>query len=72
MAFRMGAEDPVWRSMLAGGRDFAAPACRNSLGVTLDEKVPAIPPRQRIYIFTGRNQPDTLLDELIQKLERKR
>ncbi|MGJ5820376.1 DUF3142 domain-containing protein [Paludibaculum fermentans] len=72
MAFRMGAEDPAWRNMLAAGRDFAAPACRNSLGVTLDEKLPAIPPRQRIYIFTGWQQPDTRLDELTQKLEQKR
>lgn len=71
MAFRMGTEDPVWRNMLAAGRDFAAPVCRNSLGVTLDEKLPTIPPRQRIYIFTGWDPPDRRLDELIQKLEHK-
>ncbi len=72
MAFRMGSEDPVWRRMLAEGWDFAAPVCRDSLGVTLDEKMPTIPPRQRTYIFTGWNQPEARLDELIQKLEQKR
>lgn len=72
MAFRMGYADSAIRDMLAAGRDFTEPRCKLSLGITTDEKVPALPARQRMYVFASWSAGEGKLDEVIRQLEEKR
>lgn len=72
MAFRMGYADSEIRDMLAAGRDFAEPRCKLSLGITTDEKPPALPARQRVYVFASWSTGDGKLDEVIRQVEEKR
>jgi len=54
MLFQMGPDTRVIRRMLADGRDFSVPECRNSLGIGTDEALPRIPSGRRIYLFHPR------------------
>lgn len=54
MLFRMGAgknEVVVW---LSSGRDFRAPICQGSLGVSTDERWARLPGGRRLYVFPDR------------------
>ncbi len=55
MLFRMGVDDRFIRGLLADGRDFHSPVCRESLGLTTDEPMPvhsrAMLSGRRIYWF---------------------
>ena len=51
MLFRMGAGTNETVSQLATGRDFSAPVCRDSLGISTDERWASLPTDRRIYVF---------------------
>ena len=50
MLFRMGGDAHAIRARLARGEDFAEPRCRASIGVALDEPLPAARGR-RVWVF---------------------
>jgi Protein of unknown function (DUF3142) len=51
MLFRLGAGTNEVATWLASGRDFSAPICRDSLGVSTDEPWTKLPAGRRIYVF---------------------
>jgi hypothetical protein len=51
MLFRMGPDRPEMLARLAAGGDFGATICRQSAGVSLDERLPAVPSGRRLYVF---------------------
>ena len=51
MLFRMGPAAADVRVLLAQGRDFSLPVCRESIGISTDEKVADLPAGRRRYIF---------------------
>ncbi|MBA2341585.1 MAG: hypothetical protein H0V88_14455 [Pyrinomonadaceae bacterium] len=63
MIFRMGADAPQVRGLLAAGEDFKSAPCRSSLGISADEPLPPnshILENRRIYIFNPRSwSPET-------------
>jgi len=54
MLFRMGAGARDVSLHLQSGGDFRAPVCRQSLGISTDERPPNLPPGRRLYIFSPR------------------
>ena len=54
MLFRMGAGTREVELHLDAGRNFRAPVCRQSLGISTDEPVSNLPQGRRLYIFTPR------------------
>ena len=54
MLFRMGPDEREVRRRLRSGRDFTDQACRQSVGVSTDEPLPAIPAGRRVYLFHPR------------------
>jgi hypothetical protein len=54
MLFRMGAGTNEVVGWLSSGRDFRAPVCRGSLGVSTDEPWASLPGGRRLYVFHGR------------------
>ncbi len=51
MLFRMGAGTNETVSYVASGRDFHAPVCRDSLGISTDERWASLPTGRRLYVF---------------------
>ena len=62
MLFRLGAGTNEAAAWLASGRDFSAPICRDSLGVSTDEPWTKLPAGRRIYVF--RTKPWTAQAQL--------
>jgi hypothetical protein len=54
MLFRLGAGTNEVATWLTSGRDFSAPVCRHSLGVSTDEPWTSLPARRRIYVFRAK------------------
>ena len=54
MLFRMGRGEAAVRSYLKGGGDFTAGICRQSVGISTDEALPALPSGRRVYVFSPR------------------
>lgn len=55
MIFRMGADDPVVKSLLTSGEDFREPLCRKSYGIAIDEPLDVkFKPDRRVYVFNHR------------------
>jgi hypothetical protein len=52
MLFRMGVGQAEVKSWMQSGRDFREATCRTSLGVSLDEPWPQLPPARRLYAFS--------------------
>jgi hypothetical protein len=52
MLFRMGVGQAEVKSWMQSGRDFLEPACRTSLGVSLDEPWHQLPAGRRLYVFS--------------------
>lgn len=70
MVYRMGPESELVRARLAAGRDFA-PDCRNALGVSADEPVPAIDPRhRRLYLFNPERWSEDSFEGLLASIQR--
>lgn len=51
MLFRMGPDAADVRLLLAQGDDFSPAVCRESVGISTDEAIPALPSDRRRYIF---------------------
>jgi hypothetical protein len=62
MLFRMGAGTNEVVGQLSSGRDFRAPICRESLGVSSNERWASLPRGRRLYVF--HNRPWTEQSEL--------
>ncbi len=61
MLFRMGPDAADVRVRLAQGRDFSLPMCRESIGISTDEKLAHLPAGHRRYIFDPRGwSPDAV------------
>lgn len=54
MLFRMGTGTREVESRLNSGGDFHAPMCRQSLGISTDERLAHVPAGRRLYIFNPR------------------
>ena len=54
MLFRMGAGTNEVVGWLSSGRDFRAPVCRGSLGLSTDERWASLPGVRRLYVFHDR------------------
>jgi Protein of unknown function (DUF3142) len=52
MLFRMGPDAEDVRVLLAQGRDFGLPVCRESVGISTDEQLRDLPPGRRRYVFS--------------------
>jgi hypothetical protein len=55
MLFRMGAGTPDVVGRLTTGRDFHAPVCQGSLGISTDEPWASLPSGRRLYVFPSRS-----------------
>jgi hypothetical protein len=55
MLFRMGAGTNDVVARLTSGRDFSAKLCRESLGVSTDERWASLPRGRRLYVFRSRS-----------------
>jgi hypothetical protein len=51
MLFRMGLERKQFLSQLAAGADFTAKPCQRSAGISTDEPIEELLPRERVYVF---------------------
>jgi len=51
MLFRMGPDAEDVRVLLAQGRDFSLPVCRESIGISTDERLADLPAGRRRYVF---------------------
>lgn len=51
MLFRMGAGTTDVVGRLTSGRDFHAPVCQGSLGISTDERWGSLPSGRRLYVF---------------------
>jgi hypothetical protein len=54
MLFRMGAGANHTVTQLASGREFRSEVCRDSLGISTDERWASLPSGRRLYIFRSR------------------
>ena len=55
MLFRMGAAGAGLKAKLAAGGDFADPACRKALAVSVDTPIRRAPRGRRVYLFSPRS-----------------
>ncbi len=51
MLFRMGLERKQFLSQLAAGAEFTAKPCQRSAGISTDEPIEEMLPRERVYVF---------------------
>jgi hypothetical protein len=65
MLFRMGPDTANVRALLAQGRDFSLPVCRESIGISTDERLADLPARRRRYIFNPEGWSASALDSLV-------
>lgn len=63
MLFRMGRGTVVVRRALAAGRDFGPAMCRTSVGVSMDEPIPALARRRRRFVFSAAPWTQWTLDQ---------
>jgi hypothetical protein len=68
MLFRMGPDRKEILRDLAEGRKFGPAACRQSVGISMDEPLAPIPPAARVYVFRPgpwtKQSFDTILAEV--------
>ena len=55
MLFRMGADNNQIRARLKSRDDFKLSICRNSIGISTDEKIDDLPTGRRVYVFNPRS-----------------
>jgi len=65
MLFRMGPDTADVRVMLAQGRDFGLPVCRESVGISTDEKLADLPAGRRRYVFNPEGWSPAAVQALI-------
>ena len=54
MLFQMGADHQTVLERLKKKGEFRTPACRESVGISLEEELPWVPPARRTYVFRSR------------------
>lgn len=54
MLFEMGRGHREVAAMLASGRDFTLPVCRWSVGLSVNEPPPVVPPGRTLYFFSAK------------------
>jgi hypothetical protein len=68
MLFRMGADHHEVLHRLESGRDFQAPACRSSLGLSTEEPISAFPRGRRVFLFHPRAWSRAAFEEAIRQV----
>ena len=68
MLFRMGAGQAEVTNWMRSGHDFREAACRNSLGVSLDEPWPELPGGRRTYAFSPSPWTERSLQKLLREM----
>lgn len=66
MLFRMGVERKQFLSQLAAGADFTAKLCQQSTGISTDEPINELPPRERVYVFNPASWTPASLKQTIE------
>lgn len=69
MLFRMGADRNEIVGRLASGQDFRASVCRESLGVSSDERWASLPSGRRLYVFHNRPWTEHAEMALLQEVQ---
>ena len=64
MLFRMGTGQNEVTSWIRSARDFSAPVCRDSLGISTDEPWKSLPSGRRVYAFSPKPWDQGSLDAL--------
>jgi len=67
MLFQMGPDAADVRVLLAQGRDFSLPVCRESVGISTDEPIRNLPPGRRRYVFSPKGWSPSALNALLAK-----
>lgn len=65
MLFRMGPDAEDVRLLLAQGRDFSLPVCRESIGISTDEPIHDLPAGRRRYVFRPEGWSPSALTVLV-------
>lgn len=68
MLFRMGVDQRQVSTYLGRQKDFPSKRCRKSLGISLDEPLPSLPSRSRVYVFNPRSWSGNDLDRIMRAL----
>lgn len=69
MLFRMGVGQADVTNWMRSGHDFREPACRTSLGISLDERWPQLPAERRVYAFSPSPWTERSFEHLVGELE---
>jgi hypothetical protein len=70
MLFRMGADRPQIVQHLKSGGVFSPALCRHSLGISLDEPLPAMPSGRRVYVFNPRSWSQEDVRKIVEEINR--
>lgn len=65
MLFRMGPDAADVRVLLAQGRDFSLPVCRESIGISTDERLINLPAGRRRYVFSPEGWSESAIHALL-------
>jgi len=69
MLFRMGVGEADVTNWMRSGHDFREPACRTSIGISLDERWPKLPAERRVYAFSPSPWTERSFKHLVGELE---
>jgi len=69
MLFRMGVGQADVTNWMRSGHDFREPACRTSLGISVDERWPKLPAERRVYAFSPAPWTERSFEHLVGELE---
>lgn len=67
MLYRMGPDAARIRAYLRGGGVFHSRLCRASIGLSLDEKMPAIAMNRRLYLYSPKPWTEARLHEALER-----
>jgi hypothetical protein len=73
MLFRMGVERKQFLSQLAAGVPFSVAPCQASAGISTDEPVAQLPPRQqiqRVYVFNPKSWSPEAVNQTMETYEK--
>lgn len=69
MLFRMGVGRADVTNWMRSGHEFREPACRTSLGISLDERWPQVRAERRVYAFSPSPWTERSFEHLVRELE---
>ena len=70
MLFRLGTDREAVLRALKEGRDFSLPRCRQSVGISVDEPFPTVPPGRRVYVFNPQSWTKERYQSVREELKR--